>query len=261
MLPETTRGVSQLFPRAWDTYHRAEEEGLAFVVRPSIPVLFFGDGEQYFASPFKVITVGLNPSHIEFPREDSFARFPAARDLYPEILNGQGYATYLTALNDYFRVDPYSDWFKGSFEELLQGMGASYYDGAESMALHTDLCSPLATQPTWSRLTRWEKAALAPGGIALWHELVAVLGPDVIVVSVARDNLERVRFPRLGEWRDIHTVERTNPYRVQALSLDVAPGRPTLLVFGRAANTPFGTVSHREKRRIGEAVRTIHAGG
>ena len=254
--------MNPLIAQAWDAYRRAEAEGLSFVVRPSIPILFFGDREQYFASPLKVVTVGLNPSRKEFPVGDRFARFPASRDVYPGILEVDEYSAYLTALSDYFRVSPYTDWFDGSFKEILQGMEASFYDGAKNTALHTDLCSSLATDPTWRRLDPSGRAALEDEGVPLWHQLVQVLDPDVILVSVARANVDQgIRLHRLREWRDIYTVERMNPYRVEAAEVELTPGRSTLLVFGRAAQKPFGPVSNLEKRRIGETIGRIHAGG
>jgi hypothetical protein len=51
-------------------------------------------------------------------------------------------------MNRYFREEPYSAWFRPSFEEFLLGMGASFYGSAASTARHTDLCSPIATDPT-----------------------------------------------------------------------------------------------------------------
>lgn len=45
-----------------------------------MPILFFGDGNEYFSSELKVITLGLNPSRAEFPEEDRFQRFGAARE-------------------------------------------------------------------------------------------------------------------------------------------------------------------------------------
>ena len=223
---------------------------MAALVRPSIPILFFGDHERYFSSPMRVITVGLNPSRIEFPDGDRFARFPAAR--YTDSKPPET-ADFLRALADYFRVQPYNGWFKPAFEELLCGMRASYYDGAESTALHTDICSPLATNPTWSRL-KAERRLLATDGIELWHRLVERLAPDVILISVAREHLDKIRFRRVGGWRTLYTVERENPFGVEAIDLEVVPGKRTLLVFGKAANLPFGTVSGRDKRTIGSVI-------
>jgi hypothetical protein len=55
---------------AWAAYRRAEETGVAALVRPSIPILFFGDYERYFSSPMRVITVGLNPAASSIASEE-----------------------------------------------------------------------------------------------------------------------------------------------------------------------------------------------
>ena len=51
----------------------------------------------------------------------------------------------------------------------------------------------------------------------------------------------------------VHTIERTNPYNVEVTKIGTACGKRVYLAFGRAANTPFGTVSNIDKRRIGIA--------
>lgn len=237
---------------AWRLYQQTE--GARCVVRPSIPILFFGDSDRYMNSPMRVITVGLNPSFAEFPTTDPFQRFPSARDVFPRIISGDGSQAYVRSLNDYFRASPYSSWFS-SFEPMLNGMDASYYDGAENVALHTDLCSPLATNPTWSRLSREARAELLPDGRSLWHELVRFLVPDVILLSVAAVNLETILLARRGGWETIHTVVRRKPFEVRAVEVEIASGKGSLLVFGRAAQKPFGTISANDKRSVGASIR------
>lgn len=252
--------LESLAAQAWALYRAIDASGVPFLVRPSIPILFFGDSTQYYASPLRVITVGVNPSRAEFPDDDRFARFPASRDLPPTgFHDSPGFRKYIASLNDYFRVRPYSAWFKPAFEELLRGMNASYYDGAGSTALHTDLGSPLTTDPTWSKLGS-RSAILATDGIRLWHDLAALLEPDVILVSVARGYLENIRFPLNGGWQVAHTVERPNPYAVEFARIELPSGKRSILVFGRAANLPFGTVSTKDKRLIGAALLATYAG-
>lgn len=245
--------MRELAAASWELYRDAVNEGTAALVRPSIPILFFGDDEKYISSPLKVITVGLNPSRLEFPRGDPFLRFPAARQIDPQQ---PALDAHLEALRAYFRVRPYNAWFRPAFEPILNGLATSYYDGtAASTALHTDICSPLATDPTWTRLGK-VRAALTTAGLELWHRLIERLAPDVILISVARHHLDKIRFPKLGAWETVHRIERKNPFTVQALRLEVVPQKPTLLVFGRAANLPFGTVSADDKLTIGAAIGT-----
>lgn len=132
-------------------------------------------------------------------------------------------------------------------------MEASFHDGRTNTALHTDICSPLATDPTWSRLTH-ERATLGPAGRYLWLRLVRRLVPDVILISVAREHLSGLDFPPLGAWETIHTIERANPYRVEAREVEVVPGQRTLIVFGQAAQKPFGTVAAAAKGEIGRRI-------
>lgn len=135
-------------------------------------------------------------------------------------------------------------------------MNASFYDGAANIALHTDICSPLATDPTWSRLGD-ERESLAADGVGMWHDLVRVLEPDVIPVSVARRHLEKIQFRPLDDWRVIHVVERANPYKVEARRYEITEGKFALVVFGRAANLPFGTVSGGDKYLISRRIAAV----
>jgi len=247
--------LRELAERAWDLHRRAQADALPHLVRPSIPILYFGDSGRYQRSPVKVITVGLNPSREEFPWPDPFVRFPCAVG----IDGGEEVEldAYLGSLDDYFHGDPYTRWFNPSFEGLLGGMSASYYDDGWSVALHTDLCSPLATDPTWSQLDSAERAVLEPEGRRLWHELVEALQPDVALVSVRRDRLSKISFPTTEPARCIYTVDgptRRHPYHVEASRRMLTSGKEVLFVFGRAAQTPFGLVSGADKRFIGARI-------
>lgn len=243
--------MKDLANAARQEYTRATGLGLESIVTPSIPILYFGDDRRYFESRRKVITVGLNPSCREFPDDCRFRRFPLARELTPAADDPR----YLAALRDYFRAEPYDRWFRQSFESILGGLDASYYDGAPNTALHTDLFSPLATDPTWSRLGE-DRRHLQEEGVNLWHRLVERLEPDVMIISIARRFLHNVRFHRPEAWRTIHTVERANPFEVEAENVTIA-GKTALMVFGTAANIPFGTVSSSDKKNIGRTIAKV----
>ena len=247
--------IIELVHEAWRAMAQFAEE--PFIVKPSIPILFFGHSPRYFSSPLKVVTLGLNPSGVEFPEQDRFLRFRKAQHLDPGVQDEKFVSTYLDALNGYFQSPPnhpYKPWFN-SFEPILQGLECSYYGGATNTALHTDICSPLATSPTWSRLSSDVQSRFMEPGSRLWHSLIEWLSPDVIIASVARSHLSRISFARAANWQVIHTVDRDNPYKVELSSLRRPDGKNTYLAFGKAANTPFGTVSNVDKRKIGEALR------
>jgi hypothetical protein len=250
--PDTTR--DDLIRESWQVYRRFVDQ--PFLVNPSVPILFFGDSDQYFSSELKVITLGLNPSRIEFPEEDRFKRFSNARGTYPRILEGASYDEYLRALNGYFLKppnDPYKSWFN-AYEHLLTGLDCSYYGNGPNTALHTDICSPLATDPTWGELSPEAQLGLTQCGTPLWHSLVEWLSPNLIVASVARSHLSRISFPRQDAWRVIYTAERTNPYHVELTNLMIGE-KIVSLVFGRAAQKPFGTVSNADKHKVGLAIK------
>lgn len=243
--------MKKLAEGAWQAYKQFDQSGC--LVHPSIPILYFGDHEKYASSSLKIVTVALNPSKREFPEKSPFSRFPGAEQSYQDYLKGGHYDAYLRALNRYFYEDPYTSWF-GFFEEVLAGFDCSYYGNKSYTALHTDLLSPLATNPTWSSLSPDKKRSLSSSGIPLWHKLIEYLLPDVILVSIRRSFLDEIKFRRLGGWKTVLSVERRNPYDVSVQQIEIKNGKTAYIVFGKAANKPFGTIKHSEKNKIGNAV-------
>lgn len=250
----------ELVAAAWRAYDAAAR--LPSRVSPAAPILFFGDLDAYLTSPLRIVTVGLNPSLMEFPVEDPFSRFPLAEG--PE---GREPGRYLDALSAYYRTDPYRSWFS-AFEPLLNGADASYYDREASTALHTDICSPVATSPTWSGLSDWERSALEAEGGALWHELLEALQPQVVALSIAQRHLERIEFEAApGGWQPIHVftrtgsgAERSRPYEVRARWYRLGDA-PALFVFGPAAQKPFGLLHDSQKRELGPIMLEAYRDG
>ena len=245
-----TQHLSEQVARAWQAFDRAAD--WSYRVTPAAPILFFGDLDAYRASPLRVVTVGLNPSLHEFPSGLPFRRFPLA-----EGNRGREPSRYLAAMSAYFRTDPYRGWFN-AFEPLLNGLAASFYEGAASTALHTDICSPVATDPTWSRLDKADRAALEADGSPLWHMLLENLRPQIVAISVANDHLKRIEFVPRADWKIIHFfyrkadgTPRKRPYEIRTRWYDVG-GERSLFVFGTAALKPFQLLSDRQKRKTGE---------
>ena len=250
-----------LVEQAWRAFDRAAR--LPVRVTPAAPILFFGDLDAYWTSPLRILTVGLNPSLSEYPDDEPFRRFPlldgGIRDRKPD--------RYLAAMSSYFSADPLCRWFR-AFEPLLKGAGSSYYQGkAASTALHTDICSPVATNPTWSKLEPDDRGHLEAAGRPLWHSLVAVLRPQVVALSVAKSHLAHIAFEPITEWKTVHAFERksngelrSQPYEVRIRWYE-AGGERSLFVFGQAANTPFGLLTDKQKYRTGAiALREYQSG-
>ena len=237
---------------AWRSFKAAAS--LEARVSPAIPILFFGDLDAYAESQQRVLTVGLNPSLIEFPADNPFRRFPLAEDAHREDQE-----RYLHALSAYFRTKPYKRWFR-SFEPLLNGMDASYYVHQTSTALHTDICSPVATDPTWRRLSKADRRVLSDDGRPLWHELLVALRPDVVVLSVAKDHLEHIAFEPLGPWEPVHSFDRKRDGTLRSFAYTVlgcwhlVGNEPALFVFCPASQTPLGSISDDQKRELGAIV-------
>jgi len=232
-----------------------------------VPILFFGDLARYKQSRFKVVTVGLNPSKEEFPKENSFKRFRVMAKHFP--FNGGGTdesfkRDYLASLNSYFSPETKYDWFDNSYEPVLNGMGCSYYSpNYGNTALHTDYCSPLATRGDWGGLTDNQRMALSKSGNNLWNELVRYLAPDVMIASIRRSLVDQIlrQFPPNVEPSVVYSISkrkdgssRSDSYNV--LKWKVAlDGNPALLVYAKAAQRPFGSVSLSDRREIGR--RTV----
>ncbi len=234
-----------------------------YIVRPAIPILYFGNSERYFTSPLKVVTVALNPSRIEFPTSNPFCRFPAAAKLGPELNEPGATQIIKRALDDYFCGQPYRPWF-AAFEPLLKGLDASYYGSCPSTALHTDIGSPLATDPTWSRLADHARFKLQASGRPLWHRLIEALQPDAIILSTARHHRDKIELAPAGEWKYIWSRSHKQNgeaakkvYTVEGRWLRLRSGKETLLVFGPASVKPFGLVSNEQKGAIGRAIREV----
>lgn len=252
--------LNRLARRAFEIWEQARSQVPATACA-AMPVLFFGDVDACMRSPLRIITVGLSPSQSEFPDnpekfpgQDRFWRFREAQGI-TSLASPAGCKRYIKALSGYFSNAPYG-WFD-TYKGLLDGMDASFHTGAASTALHTDLCSPVATNPTWSGLSNESKAMLLAPGRDLWHDLVRVLRPQVMLVSVAREHLDHIHFKTDGDWAELYQVEQKKPYIVKYKRMSLDDGAPTLAVFGTAAQTPFGTVSQQDKFRIGGLVKGL----
>jgi hypothetical protein len=227
---------------AWELFDESRAAVPEAVVDPSMPILYFGDTVAYGSAPFKVVTVGLNPSLEEFPAGDPWQRFPCAAP------NGSRPTvdSYLQSLDEYFRRDAWG-WFDKGFGRILRGLGTTYISGA---AIHTDIASLVATQPIWSKLKRRQKALL-PYGATLWRKLVNVLAPDLVLISVAQEHVNH-----LGDvdWRPFDPLKRNHFHPVERGDTEIA-GRPVPVFRGRSVNHPFGSISYAEKELLGEQIK------
>lgn len=197
-----------------------------------LPIHWFGDRPAYEASPLRVVTVGLNPSDREFRPND--ATGVSATFRFPDY-DGTEKGLVL-ALNNYFKRNPYNAWFKSSFGAVLQSFEASFYEGAKNTAIHTDICSPWATIPTWSKLPETARQELEIEGHALWKKLILELQPDIILFSASPGHEQKVNFPSPDkEWRKVE-VGAKRPLLVRRFQIK---GKLMQVLFQVQGRKPF----------------------
>lgn len=239
--------------------HHAEVSELDFVVPNSIPIPYFGDLAAFLKSPLRVLTAALNPSDREFPAGEP--RF--------NVLKGRRGPSELEAeLGAYFTSNPYRGWFS-SFEPVLNGLEASYGGKMavreyRSTALHVDLCSPIATSPTWSKLTRGQRTGLTAIGREVFDWLVDELEPNIIVASLGWGHIEEwhADFQSGRSWERVVEHGTTakgaalrSPLLVQFNTIKSKKGWPLLFVNATAADKPFGRFTTARKLAAGETLR------
>ena len=178
----------ELIIRGWEIHRELMGSPLVkeCMVQPSVPILWFCDMEAYHRSGRKVVTVGLNPSLNEFPKD--IDRFPKAAKLAgKKVLDTKDVAAYTAAMNAYFETKPYIKWFN-SLEKALNPLDTSYYADKKmpNRAIHIDIYAPFATDPTWSHLSAKQKKYIDERSNGLYEELMALLKPDVVLVSANR---------------------------------------------------------------------------
>lgn len=194
--------LSNIIDEFWNDYVKHKND--KYVVNPSIPIIWFGDMEAYLASKVKIVTVALNPSNVEFEArtkeeisrcsDDSFLRFKDGAELYRRNeLDEHGKKVLFRTLNNYFKDEPYTNWFN-CFEKRLRKFNASYYTGTEAnTAIHIDIFSSLATSPTWGVLKKEHGSYCEElKNTALFKKLFEYLKPDIAFYSANAEALKDV---------------------------------------------------------------------
>ena len=237
-----------------------ELKSLDCVVKNSMPIVFFGDIDNYIKQDYRIITAALNPSDVEFlnNKNDDYScihRFPDYNNTTVSLEK---------SCKNYFNNNPYNKWFgqdNAGFKPLLNGMGYCYYPNSKNLkaVLHTDLCSPIATNPTWSKLTKNDRSILEIKGFDLWKNLITELKPNLIIVSVKNAYLDSIEsspifgFKKVGDpIKPIYSKNNTYKYEIIHYKGEIN-GFNTSLLWGSAQNTPFQPF--KSKIDIGERLK------
>lgn len=231
-----------------------------YIPKPSLPILFFGDVEQYSKEKFRIVTAALNPSDIEFRKTKSSGSFSFFR--FPYYQKDSEKTLYI-ALRDYFKNNPYNNWFDSSYKNLLKGLGYSFYDDHLKTIIHTDIVSPLATNPTWSALSKRKKIDssifnLESIGLTLWEELIEILKPDLILVSVAKSHLEKLNLELVSEFDEITTMNNDKGIKRSYLSnlyRLTLKEHSCYLLHAPSGRKPFRLISNIQQEKLGEKIK------
>ena len=196
-----------------------------------IPIVWFGNLNQYQKSKTKIVTVSINPSFHEFEGN----RFKDEKIIREEI-DKKEYSIDLMIqnFNDYFKINPYMKWFN-AYERRLNEISCSYFDNKkENTAIHIDLCTAIATNPTWGKLPK--DAQLFLMNKSLFLELLDNLSPEIVLVSVAKDKFIDIVKPEkiVAKWE--YADDKKN-----CKSMTLYQKGTTKYLFGRnMQGTPFG---------------------
>lgn len=228
------------------------------VISNTINIDWFGNRDEYAKSDTKIITVGLNPSGREFgnPKSPNVAlRFPGITSMLPKHPYKGNFAHQW---NNYFNYNPLS-WFNQGFEPVLNGIGASYDNSTLLRAIHTDLCTPWATDPTWSSLPKVDKMALTNNyTFQEWKTLIKELKPDIIIACIPNEYRDKI----MGHIPTSIIIEishkKDGGSRKRAIKVYAATYNGALIVFGKSFNIPFGDVSLYQKNKIGEIIKRCY---
>lgn len=186
-----TDNLKEIISGCWSDFQEYKSTSPMILVNPSIPILWFGDIEEYRKSNLKVVTIGLNPSNIEFTKNnksdeyDISLRFKKASGLQ-DVLDDNDIRSYYEAMNNYFNIEnePYKRWFN-NFERPISALNCSYYPNkTPNRAIHIDIYAPLATTPTWGKLSKQEKQ-----NVEFFEKyfdmILKELNPDIMLISAS----------------------------------------------------------------------------
>lgn len=211
---------------------------MGHVFPQSVPIIWFGDLEQYIKSHFKIVTVGLNPSYKEFTEERlGGSVIKSFHKTHVKVKQD-----YYKALNGYFKLCPYKKWF-ANFEKILQILGSTYggkMNGGQKFkncALHVDLMSPFATYPTWGNLCDGMQKRFQEATKGLFEDLVILLKPDLIILSCGKQVVS-------SEFSVLKKINATGALSKFVYGFNWTPktqGRSIKVICGRnTRGTPFG---------------------
>ena len=243
---------------------RNDSELRPYLIKDSLPILYFGNISAYFDSRYRIITAAINPSSAEFDFDESnakisFKRFPLFSDIAKDsVMSDEVALRYLFTLNTYFQTgDDYRQWFNRTpRNNLFAPFGASYYDNAPNRAIHTDTLSPFATFPAWSKLDSQIQRRFSEIGIALWHELIAILEPDIIFISLNHKYISHTDFYRTFRDYVVYADKKYNgkPLKIQYGYILLNAKTAHIFNESRTNQVPFNALGSKDSAILGAKI-------
>lgn len=221
------------------------------IVKDSIPIIWFGDIEEYCNSGKKVVTVGLNPSWHEFLEdENKKLQHPRFQKIDLQYINDTKISTVIKTLNDYYdgvNANPFMEYFN-QYEDLLHSADASYFAKRYSnTAIHIDAYSAIATLPKWGELDNKTKEKFKLNGKELYDKFIKFLNPDVILISVDNNTFTSL----YGDWIPLEENKIKKGIYINVYKRSQAKDKIQLVFHGRNFHgTPFGGMARKTSKAI-----------
>lgn len=245
--------LNKFIVSSWNAYKKVK--GMTCVVKDVIPILWFGDSQLYEQGTMRIVTVGLNPSLREFEEgteKGVTVRFPKATSLVGKNLSPTDVKTYTEAMDDYFKCNPLN-WFD-KYEKLLNYLDASYggkYGEKKRTAIHIDIYSPVATNPTWGGLCDVARSTLSASSKPDFTDLLDALCPHVVLISANKDIVTKY-FGKNG-WN----AEKSISSKVAYVRHKKENGR--IIIWGyNFRGTPFGGMKDCDLKKAFDNIRKIY---
>lgn len=233
-----------------------------YIVNPSIPIIWFGNLEKYMSinNKKRIVTVALNPSDIEFKNKRDEREFNIKIRFTDSKSAKLSNKNLYKVLNNYFEKNPYSQWFR-NFEHILNLLDSTYGgkmtpDGnsCKNIAVHIDIFSAIATNPTWGKLSKETRQKLSKNKEKLFDKLLEYLKPDIILVSVAKKTVEdifniKADTPNYSKCYVTQAGVEKKSIKVIAYRKKIFDDKDTVIVYGRNfGGTVFGGMSDTWKK-------------
>lgn len=258
--------MKKMIQDCWDQFQLMKS--CPFILKDSMPILWFGDLNSYFKSEKRIVTVGINPSDIEF--KDNKGRLCSVNYRFPKVkkllhktkLSFKDIDDYIESLNYYFKnKDPYgkltyyAKWFS-SYENALNALDASYFTGEKNRtAIHIDLCTPVATSKKWGDLTNYERTCLMKNSGVDFNHLLNKLEAEVIIASLNKDYIKQFKDSKGSPCTKSNAdsdIKINSVAFIRSFSLN----NNRILIWARNSRTPLGYMSYCDAKKGISIIKT-----